>query len=93
MQNHTVEVDVAAGGVSLKFAPIFNVAVPFIDRHLDEGRADKVVIRTNQAVEVTYAELAQKVNRCGNALLDLGIGQGDRVIMIVKDCAEFFYCF
>jgi benzoate-CoA ligase family protein len=93
MQNHTVEVDVSSGSETLNFAPIFNVAVPFIDRHLLEGRADKVVIRTNRGVEVTYAGLAENVNRCGNALLGLGIGRGDRVIMIIKDCAEFFYCF
>ncbi len=93
MQNHTVEVDVSRGDEMLNFAPIFNAAVPFVDRHLQEGRADKVVIRTNRGIEVTYAELAENVNRCGNTLLGLGIGQGERVIMIVKDCAEFFYCF
>ena len=93
MQNHTVEVDVSRGQEALSFAPVFNVAVPFIDRHLLEGRADKIVIRTNRGVEVTYAGLAENVNRCGNALVGLGISRGDRVIMIVKDCAEFFYCF
>jgi benzoate-CoA ligase family protein len=93
MQNHTVEVEVAHGDQALTFAPVFNAAVAFIDRHLQEGRADKVVIRTNRGVEVTYAGLAENVNRCGNALLGLGIGRGERVIMIVKDCAEFFYCF
>ena len=93
MQNHTVKVDVSRGDEALTFAPVFNVAVPFIDRHLLEGRAEKVVIRTNRGIEVTYAELAENVNRCGNALLGLGVGRGDRVIMIVKDCVEFFYCF
>ncbi len=93
MQDHTVEIDVLRGNEALSFAPVFNVAVPFIDRHLLEGRADKVVIRTNRGVEVTYAGLAENVNRCGNALLDLSIEPGERVIMIIKDCAEFFYCF
>ena len=93
MQDHTVKVDVSRGDEALTFAPVFNVAVPFIDRHLLEGRADKVVIRTNRGIEVTYAELAENVNRCGNALLGLGVSRGDRVIMIVKDCVEFFYCF
>jgi benzoate-CoA ligase family protein len=37
--------------------------------------------------------LAENVNRCGNALLALGIGRGERVIMIIKDCPEFFYVF
>ena len=78
MKNHTVLVDVSSDAGALKFSPVFNVAVPFIDRHLLEGRADKVVIRTNRGVDVTYAGLAENVNRCGNALVDLGIGRGDR---------------
>ncbi len=93
MKNHQVEVDNSRGRVALNFAPLFNVAVPFVDRHLQEGRADKLAIRTNHGVEVTFGELAENVNRCGNALLGLGINPGERVIMIVKDCAEFFYCF
>ena len=60
MQNHTVEVDLTRGDEALSFAPVFNAAVPFIDRHLLEGRADKVVIRTNLGVNVTYDELAEK---------------------------------
>src|SRR6266481_3472088 len=70
----------------------FNVAVPFIDRHVDEGRSAKVAIRTAQET-VTYAELAERVNRTGNALLSLGLKPGDRVLMVVKDCPAFFYLF
>ena len=76
----------------LEFAPGFNVAVPFIDRHLREGRSGKVAIRC-AAGEVTYAELAANVNRCAGALLRLGLGAGQRLLMVVKDCPEFFYLF
>ncbi len=92
MRDHTVAVDSAQSPTALTFADNFNVAVPFIDRHIDEGRADKVAIRS-VAGEVTYGTLAAQVNRCGNALAELGIGRGDRVLMMVKDCAEFFYVF
>src|SRR2546428_6034903 len=92
MQDHTVTVDSTAGPSTIHFAPVFNVAVPFIDRHLEEGRASKVVIRT-VAEEGTYGELAEQVNRCGNLLLSLGAVPGDRVLMVVKDCPEFFYLF
>jgi benzoate-CoA ligase family protein len=92
MQNHAVEVN-AGDKSGLNFAPVFNVAVPFVDRHLREGRAGKVAIRTNHGEEVTYRELAENVNRCGNALLALGIGRGERVIMVIKDSPEFFYVF
>ena len=93
MKTHTVVVDSSKTPSALHFAPVFNVAVPFIDRHCEEGRAEKVAIRTNQGVEVTYRHLAENVNRCGNALLGLDLERGDRVLMIVKDCAEFFYVF
>ncbi len=42
---------------------------------------------------VSYAQLAEDVNRCGNALAGLGLASGDRVLMMVKDCPEFFYIF
>ena len=71
----------------------FNVAVPFIDRHLGEGRGAKAAIRTVHGETVTYAELAERVNRAGNALLGLGLKPGDRVLMVVKDCPAFFYLF
>jgi acyl-coenzyme A synthetase/AMP-(fatty) acid ligase len=89
MQDYTVTVDSTTVPSTIHFAPVFNVAVPFIDRHLQEGRAGKVVIRT-VAGEVTYGELAEHVNRCGNLLLSLGAAPGDRVLMVVKDCPEFF---
>ena len=77
MADHTVSVAESPGG-ALAFSDNFNVAVPFIDRHLAEGRADKVVIRMVDGEEVTYGALAENVNRCGNALKDLGIGAGER---------------
>ena len=89
MQDHTVTVT----DEEITFSPTFNVAVPFIDRHLDEGRTDQVAIRTNHGEEVTYGDLAERVNRAGNALLGLGISPGERVLMVVKDDPAFFYLF
>src|SRR5262245_56273101 len=71
----------------------FNVAVPFIDRHAGEGRGAKAAIRTVHGETVTYAELAERVNRAGNALMALGLKPADRVMMVVKDCPAFFYVF
>lgn len=97
MPDHTVTLDTSGGQTKLTFSDNFNVAVPFIDRHLDEGRADKVVIRTapggKPGETVTFGQLADRVNRTGNALLGLGIKPGDRMLMIVKDCPEWFYLF
>ena len=86
-----VEVD-AEGIPQLRFPEPFNVAEHFIDRHISEGRGGKVAVRTPER-EVTYAELLDAVNRFGNTLRKLGIGGGERVLMVVKDCPEFFFLF
>ncbi len=92
MATGSVRVDGSRSPAQLEFGPGFNAAVPFVDRHLAEGRGGKVAIR-GAFGEVTYAELAERVNRCGNALLGLGLPRGARVLMVVKDCPEFFYLF
>ena len=58
-----------------------------------EGRGAKAAIRTVHGETVTYGELAERVNRAGNALLALGLKPGDRLLMVVKDCPAFFYLF
>ena len=72
MDDHTVAVDAGRTPTALTFADVFNVAVPFIDRHLALGRGAKVAIR-DAAGDVTYAALAANVNRAGNALATLGL--------------------
>ena len=93
MSDNIVTVSRSGGESSLAFSPVFNVAVPFIDRHVEEGRASKVAIRTADGETVTYGQLAERVNRCGNALKGLGIAPGARLLMMVKDCPAFFYLF
>jgi benzoate-CoA ligase family protein len=85
-------VDRSAAPSRFHFAPGFNVAAAFIDRHVSEGRGAKVAIR-GRAGDATYAELADGVDRCGNALLGLGLVPDQRLLMVVKDCPEFFYLF
>lgn len=93
MKNHNVSITEAQDGFEFEFSDVFNVAVSFIDRHLTEGRADKIAIRTTSGEEVTYGELAANVNRCGNFFKSSGLTKGNRLIMVVKDCPEFFYIF
>jgi benzoate-CoA ligase family protein len=92
MPDHVVTLDDATDPPTIRLPDVFNIAVPFIDRHAAEGREAAVAIRT-VAEEVTYGELAERVNRCGNALKTLDISAGERMLMVVKDCPEFFYLF
>jgi benzoate-CoA ligase family protein len=92
MRDNTVAIDRSQTPAALHFAPRFNAAVAFIDRHLAEGRRDKRAIVTARET-VTYGTLAAMVNRWGNLLRDRGIGAGERLLMVVKDCPDFFYLF
>ncbi|MGB9903958.1 MAG: AMP-binding protein, partial [Desulfotomaculales bacterium] len=66
----------------------FNVAVYLLDRHLQEGRAEKVAVFYEDR-KITYRELAQTANQVGNALLSLGVEQENRVMICLPDCPEF----
>ena len=92
MQGNTVVVDENINSPTFQFARRFNVAVPFIDRHLAEGRATRVAIRST-CEDISFASLAERVAKCGNALLRLGLAPRSRLLMVVKDCPEFFYVF
>lgn len=92
MPTKVIEVDRATRPATLTFAPRFNVAVPFIDRHVSEGRGAKLAIRT-PTEDVTYAELVANVDRAARVLLAAGLGRGDRLLMVIRDCPAFFYAF
>jgi len=92
MKDNTVVVDKSTSPAEIRFAPVFNVAVAFIDRHVEEGRAKSVALRTEQG-DVTYGQLAEGVDRCGNALKALGLRAGDRALMAVYDSPMFFHAF
>jgi benzoate-CoA ligase family protein len=92
MTDNRITVDASARPARISYSESFNVAVPFIDRHLAEGRGDRPAI-VGAFGTVTYAALAENVNRCGNALKGLGLSPAARVLMMVKDCPEFFYLF
>ena len=94
MQPHIVVVDSTVSPSVISYSDVFNVAVPFIDQHIDEGRGWKTAIVFDDTGDtVTYEQLEDRVNRCGNLLRALAGESGGRVLMVVKDCPEFFYLF
>jgi len=66
----------------------FNAASYFVDRHIGEGRAQKTAIECGDR-KVTYAELAELVNRVGNGLKSLGVRIEERVLLLLLDTPEF----
>ncbi len=92
MRNHTVHADRSVSPAVLTFSEVFNVCVPFLDRHLEQGRRSKVLARWRSR-ELTYGELYRSVLRLGNALQKLGVGPGDRVALFLKDTPAFYRAF
>jgi benzoate-CoA ligase family protein len=70
----------------------FNVATWFVDRNVTEGRGGAPAFHCEDRV-LTYADVQDLANRTGNALLDLGIGLEDRVLVLCLDAPEFLGAF
>ncbi len=92
MEPNTVHIDRSGNAPIFTFADSFNVSVHMIDRHLNEGRSGRMAYVTDHE-EVTYAQLAERVNRAGNGILAAGLKPTERLLMIVKDCPEFVYLY
>src|SRR5215212_11949547 len=65
----------------------YNASV-LVDRNLEAGRADKAAIYCGDE-QVTYLELARRINRFGHALRVLGVGREDRVLLMLNDTPSF----
>jgi benzoate-CoA ligase len=71
---------------------MFNLADDLVDRHVREGRGDRLAIVCEER-RVTYRELGDSVNRVGHALRAIGVGSGDRVLLVLLDSPEFVAAF
>ncbi len=69
-----------------------NVAHNCVDRHVAAGRGDKVALHfegePGDRRTITYADLQREVSKAANALLDLGIAKGDRVVIYLPVIPE-----
>jgi benzoate-CoA ligase len=69
----------------------FNAAVALIAANLP-AHAHKVAVIDDDGPH-TYAEIAERADRCGAALLAQGSVPGDRVILCLQDSVDFTACF
>lgn len=56
--------------------------------NLEAGRGDKVAVYWEDK-SYRYADMAQMASQIGNALLDLGMAAGERVLMLLQDTPHF----
>ncbi|MEM9043023.1 MAG: benzoate-CoA ligase family protein [Actinomycetota bacterium] len=66
----------------------FNVAQWLVDRHVDEGRGERVAVRC-EGRSSTYADVQRSVFAVQRLLDSLGVAAGDRVAMVVRDDEHF----
>ncbi|MFF5792967.1 acetate--CoA ligase [Paeniglutamicibacter sp. NPDC012692] len=69
-----------------------NAAYNCVDRHVEAGRGDKVALHfegePGDTTTVTYKDLQDRVSQAANALVVLGIGKGDRVVIYLPVLVE-----
>ena len=70
-----------------------NAAVNCVDRHVAEGKGDKVAVHwvgepADDTRDLTYAQLRDEVCKAANALTDLGVRKGDRVAIYLPMIPE-----
>ena len=70
----------------------FNMATVLVDRHVEEGRGDRVAIYYGDET-ITYRELQRRVNKAGNMLRGGGIEIEDRVMLLMADRPQFIETF
>lgn len=71
-----------------------NMAYEAIDRHVEQGRGDKIALyySDNQRDEsYTFEQLSKQSNRFANVLRNRGIGKGDRVFIFMPRTPELYF--
>jgi benzoate-CoA ligase family protein len=76
----------------LRIPDPFNIASYFIDRNLELGRGGNVAV-LEDGRKFSYTQLAELVNRAGNAFRSVGAEPENRILLAVPDCAEFIAAF
>src|SRR5207249_3882992 len=69
-----------------------NAAAWFVDRHVAAARGDRTALVADGR-PLAYRTVFENVNRTGHALRRLGVGMGDRVLLLLPDVPEFAYGF
>ncbi len=82
------QVDASASPPRVTIPRDYNAAADLIDRNIERGNAKRTALIDDDG-SYSYGELAERVNRAGNALLALGLAQEMRVAMAMLDTVDF----
>jgi benzoate-CoA ligase len=66
----------------------YNAAVDLLDRHVLEGRGDRIAVIDDDG-HYTYRDLAARADRAAGALRDLGVQPEQRVALVLLDGIDF----
>ncbi len=69
---------------SLNLPELLNCADHFVDRHVREGRGDRVAVRCDDR-SLTYSQVQEGMNRVGNGLKSLDVRMEERVAILLHD--------
>ncbi|MGI9110666.1 MAG: acyl-CoA synthetase [Gaiellaceae bacterium] len=65
-----------------------NIADRIVSRHVREGRGGRPALHCGDE-SLTYAQLDERCNRAGNALLALGVERGDRFVIRAPNSLDY----
>lgn len=68
--------------------PTYNAAVDLVDRNLRAGRAAKIAYVDDREA-VSFAALAERVDRAGDVLRGLGVEVEQRVLLAMLDTVDY----
>ncbi len=74
------------------FPERFNLSTYYLDRNIEEGRADRVALIQGQETR-TFAEIVDRVRRLSAFLRSVGVRPEDRVLLVLPDGFEFAEAF
>jgi benzoate-CoA ligase family protein len=69
-----------------------NITRTVLDRHIEEGNGDRPALFDDSGC-LTFKQLYDQVNRCGNAFVQLGLEAGDYVLIRSNNCPEYAVAF
>ncbi|MGI9301787.1 MAG: AMP-binding protein, partial [Gammaproteobacteria bacterium] len=81
-------IDMSGGEPIVAVPRDYNAVTDFIDRNIAQGRGANIAL-IDETGSYTYEDLAERVNRAGNALQGVGVAMETRVLMCVLDGIDF----